>query len=55
MLHGVDRRSDDGWFSRLMDRIAADEHLSRAFVGVVTGIVIVVAIWIATGIFLPNR
>jgi hypothetical protein len=44
-----------GRLSRLMDRIADDDAWSMTFVSVLVFAVVVLAIWIATGIFWPDR
>lgn len=47
--------SRSGWFGRLMDRIADDDAWSRTFLGVVVAVIVIVAVWIATGIVWFDR
>jgi hypothetical protein len=43
------------WFGRLMDRIADDDEWSRTLLGVMVAVTLIVAVWIATGIFWLDR
>jgi hypothetical protein len=43
------------WFGRLMDRIADDDEWSRTLLRVMVAVILIVAVWIATGVFWLDR